>query len=128
MFESIKEFRAKATQEDCQNLLNFIQSQPKKVKAFPNETYNFSYSAAMEYLKKEGFIEDKNDIPDTKKTEEFLIRPGQQGPQKDFVDRSFSIPKSILLRLDNLCSDNWQYTRKAIFAKLLDDALRHYGY
>ncbi|MGN0513111.1 MAG: hypothetical protein ACI4GD_02445 [Lachnospiraceae bacterium] len=61
----------------------------------------------------------------SKKTEEFIIRAGEK---KEFTSRSFSISNDILARIDKLSDDNWQYSKKAIVNKLLDDALSKYGY
>lgn len=61
----------------------------------------------------------------SKKTEEFIIRAGEK---KEFTSRSFSISNDILARIDKLSEDNWQYSKKAIVNKLLDDALSKYGY
>lgn len=60
--------------------------------------------------------------------EEFIIRPGTTKEEKTFISRSFIIDNQILKRIDQLASDNWQYSKKAIINQLLDDALQKYGY
>lgn len=60
-------------------------------------------------------------------TEEFIIRPSKK-EEIAFVSRTFNVSKDILDRIDNLAKDNWQYSKKAIVNKLLDDALKKYGY
>lgn len=120
-FKSIQDFRNRATKKDMEELEAFINKQTKKADAFPNETYDFSYSSASTYLKEKGYLSSnaKNE------TKEFIIK----GLKKtEFTSRSFSVQKDILNRIDNLAEDNWQYSKKAIINKLLDDALKTYGY
>ena len=126
-YSSIKDFRSRATEQDMETLEAFINAQPKKTEAFPNETYNFSYTSAASFLREQGYLGGK-----TKQTRdaanaapEFIIRPGEK---KEFTNRSFSIQKDILDRLDRLANDNWQYSKKAVINKLLDEALSQYGY
>ena len=57
--------------------------------------------------------------------EEFIIRA--TGP-KEFVSRSVVLQKDITERIDKLSENNWQYSKKAIINKLLDEALKKYGY
>ena len=127
MFESIQDFRERATEEDYKTLEEFILQQSNRVAAFPNDNYKFSYSAASKLLRKQGFLGGQKKTPEPEH-EEFMIRPGQLERHQAFVDRSFSLPKELLGRLDTLCNDNWQYTKKAIIARLIDEALSKYGY
>ena len=124
-FSSIKDFRNNATEEDMKALETFIKSQAKKSKAFPNETYNFSYSSAATELRKHGYLGGFKESKSTEEAEEFIIRAGEK---TKFTSRSFSISTDILTRIDKLSDDNWQYSKKAIVNKLLDDALKRYGY
>lgn len=122
-YNSIQEFRENATEEDMQELERYILSQPKRTGCIPNETYNFSYSSAAEFLKKKGYLGGKKET--NMETDEFIIRGGEK---KEFITRSLSIQKDVLERIDKLAADNWQYSKKAIISKLLDDALSKYGY
>ena len=124
-FSSIKDFRANATEEDMKELEAFIETQPKKSEAFPNEKYGFSYSSAATELRKHGYLGGFKESGTAKETEEFIIRPGTK---TEFTSRSFSISTDILTRIDKLANENWQYSKKAIVNKLLDDALKKYGY
>ena len=121
-FTSIQDFRSRATDADMQELEAYILAQPKKADAFPTDIYNFSYTSASTYLRSKGYLGGTQapELP------AFVIsRPGERG---DFTNRSFSIQSDILARFDKLADDNWQYSKKAIINKLLDDALSKYGY
>ena len=123
-FTSIQDFRSRATDADMQELEAYILAQPKKADAFPTDAYNFSYTSASTYLRSKGYLggtrSASDDIPD------FIIsRPGERG---EFVNRSFSVQSDILARFDRLAEDHWQYSKKAIINRLLDDALSKYGY
>lgn len=124
-FSSIQDFRDRATDQDRVDLEAFILAQPKKVEAFPNDTYGFSYSSAANYLREKGYLGGKKEKSEKEETPEFIIRGGER---KEFVSRSFSMQKDILDRLDKLSQENWQYSKKAILNKLLDEALAKYGY
>ena len=124
-FSSIQDFRSRASEEDMKELEAFITAQPKKAEAFPNETYNFSYSSASTYLRKQGYLGGEREQASADEIPEFIIRSGEK---KEFTSRSFSVQKDILARIDKLADDNWQYSKKAIINKLLDDALKLYGY
>lgn len=125
-FSSIQDFRSRATEDDMKALEAFIIAQPKKAEAFPNETYGFSYSSASQYLRDQGYLGGRRETsPQEKEIPEFIIRSGEK---KDFTNRSFSIQTDILARIDKLADDNWQYSKKAVINKLLDEALAKYGY
>lgn len=125
-FSSIQDFRDRATDQDMKDLEVFIGNQPKKAEAFPNETYNFSYSSASTYLRENGYLGGKRQKSEpTEEAPEFIIRGGEK---KECTSRTFSVQKDILTRIDKLSDDNWQYSKKAIINKLLDDALKAYGY
>ena len=125
-FSSIQDFRSRATEDDMKELEAFINAQPKKSEAFPNEKYNFSYSSASQYLRSQGYLGGRNEAAAQEtETPEFIIRSGER---RDFVNRSFSVRTDILGRIDKLANDNWQYSKKAIINKLLDEALAKYGY
>lgn len=127
MFNSIQEFRDKATPEDKQALADYLNSSPKKSEALPNETYKFSYTSASTYLREEGYQVGRgsSSTKEENESEEFIIRAS--GP-KEFVSRSVVLQKDITERIDKLSEDNWQYSKKAIINKLLDEALKKYGY
>lgn len=104
----------------------FINAQPKKAEAFPNETYGFSYSSASQYLRDQGYLGGRREAsPQKEEIPEFIIRSGER---KEFTSRSFSVQTDILARIDKLADDNWQYSKKAVINKLLDEALAKYGY
>ena len=125
-FSSIQDFRSRATEDDMKELEAFINAQPKKSEAFPNEIYNFSYSSASQYLRSQGYLGGRHEAAAQEtETPEFIIRSGER---RDFVNRSFSVRTDILGRIDKLANDNWQYSKKAIINKLLDEALAKYGY
>ena len=125
-FSSIQDFRSRATEDDMKEQEAFINAQPKKSEAFPNETYNFSYSSASQYLRSQGYLGGRHEAAAQEtETPEFIIRSGER---RDFVNRSFSVRTDILGRIDKLANDNWQYSKKAIINKLLDEALAKYGY
>lgn len=124
-FSSIQVFRDCATDQDMADLEAFILAQPKRAEAFPNSSYGFSYSSAANYLKEKGYLGGKKEKTEQEETPEFIIRGGKK---KEFVSRSFSVQKDILNRLDKLSEENWQYSKKAIVNKLLDEALAKYGY
>lgn len=126
-FSSIQDFRSRATNEDMAALEAFIAMQQKKAEAFPNETYNFSYTSAATYLRSKGYLGDtRKQAPAAKKTPEFSI--SNLGERGNFTNRSFSVRDTTLERFDKLCKDYWQYSKKAVFDKLFDEALRKYGY
>lgn len=127
LFNSIQEFRDKATAEDKQTLADYLNSSPKKSKALPNETYKFSYTSASTYLRDEGYQVGRgsSSTKEESDSEEFIIRAA--GP-KEFVSRSVVLQKDITERIDKLSGDNWQYSKKAIINKLFDEALKKYGY
>ena len=120
IYESIDAFRKNATEDDIQELRDFIQAQKNKKEAFPCEKYNFSYTAASMFLKD---TKDKNDNKD----DNIGFAIGMLGT-KEFVSRSVVLQTDICDRLDNLSKDYWQYSKKAIINKLLDEALAKYGY
>jgi len=126
-FNSIQEFRDKATAEDKQKLADYLNSSPKKSEALPNETYDFSYTSASTYLRSEGYQVGRGSSSSKEESdsEEFIIRAS--GP-KEFVSRSVVLQKDITERIDKMSTDNWQYSKKAIINKLLDEALKKYGY
>lgn len=125
-FSSIQDFRSRATEDDMKKLEAFINAQPKKAEAFPNETYNFSYSSASQYLRDQGYLGGRREAAAKEsETPEFIIRAGEK---KEFTSRSFSVQTDILARIDKLAEDNWQYSKKAVINKLLDEALAKYGY
>lgn len=124
-YSSIKDFRANATEEDMKELEAFIEAQKKKSEAFPNEKYDFSYSSAATELRKHGYLGGFKESGSAEETEEFIIRPGAK---TEFTSRSFCISTDILARIDKLAEENWQYSKKAIVNKLLDEALKKYGY
>lgn len=120
-FKSIQDFRNRATKADLIELESFINNQQKKAEAFPNDKYNFSYTSASSYLREKGYLGGKT----KENTDEFIIK----GLKKtEFTSRTFTIQKDILERINQLADDNWQYSKKAIINKLLDDALKKYGY
>lgn len=120
-FKSIQDFRERATEKDLIDLEKFILKQPKKADAFPNDKYNFSYTSASSYIREKGYLGGKT----KENTDEFIIK----GLKKtEFTSRSFTIQKDILERINRLSEDNWQYSKKAIINKLLDDGLKKYGY
>lgn len=123
-FNSIQEFRDKATETDLQELADYLQSQGKKTEALPNEVYNFSYTSASTYLRQQGYQVGRKSGNDGE-PEEFIIHTA--GP-KNFVSKSVVLQTDIVTRLNRLAADNWQYSKKAIINKLLDDALQKYGY
>ncbi|MDY4968679.1 MAG: hypothetical protein SO101_00225 [Lachnospiraceae bacterium] len=123
-YDSIQDFREKATEKDLKDLENYIKEQPKRTEAFPNEIYNFSYSSAANCLKERGYLGGKKQELNTDPPE-FIIRGGEK---KEFTTRSFAVQQDILNRIDKLAENNWQYSKKAIINKLLDDALNKYGY
>ena len=125
MFQSIDAFRANATEEDMRELEAYILSQRNRAKAFPNENYAFSYSAAAAFLRKQGYLGGLQQEQSSDEAPEFIIRAGEK---TEFISRSFSVQADILARIDKLASDNWQYSKKAIVNKLLDEALAKYGY
>ena len=55
-FESIEDFRGRATEDDYKSLENYIKKQPNRQKAFPNKDYSFSYSAAAAELRAHGYL------------------------------------------------------------------------
>ena len=125
-FLSIQDFRSRATEDDMKELERFINAQPKKADAFPNETYGFSYSSASQCLRSHGYLGGRREAAAQEtKIPEFIIRSGEK---KEFTSRSFSVQTDILARIDRLADDNWQYSKKAIINKLLDEALAKYGY
>lgn len=124
-FKSIQDFRDRATEQDMRELEAFIQAQPKKATAFPNDTYGFSYSSAANYLRDKGYLGGREEKVEKEKNPEFIIKGGEK---KEFTSRSFSVQNDILTRLDKLSEENWQYSKKAIVNKLLDEALSKYGY
>ena len=124
-FSSIQDFRSRATENDLKELEDFINAQPKKADAFPNETYSFSYSSAANELRKHGYLGGERGQAPADEIPEFIIRPGEK---KGYTSRSFSVQADILARIDKLAGDNWQYSRKAVINKLLDEALAKYGY
>lgn len=126
IFKSIQEFRAKATDTDKQALFEYVQSLTKKVDGFPNDIYNFSYSSASRYLTDEGYLTGKpKGNSDKRSITEFIIHTPEP---KEFISRSVTLQTDIIERLDKLADDNWQYSKKAVINKLLDEALARYGY
>lgn len=127
IFNSIQEFRDKATPEDKQALADYLNSSPKKSEAIPNDTYKFSYTSASTYLRDEGYQVGRgsSSTKEESDSEEFIIHAS--GP-KEFISRSVVLQKDITERIDKLSNDNWQYSKKAIINKLLDEALKKYGY
>lgn len=127
-FNSVNEFRCTATDEDYQNLLSYINSLSHKTRDFKNGIYNFSYSSAVTLLKEKGLWENAQSAQrHEKKNENFIIEPSDTKPAA-FTTRSFTVEDSILGRYDKLCEKYWQYSKKAILNKLLDEALNRYGY
>ena len=76
IFNSIQEFRDKATPEDKQALAGYLNSSPKKSEAIPNETYKFSYTSASTYLRDEGYQGGRgsSSTKEESASEEFIIR------------------------------------------------------
>ena len=123
-FVSIQDFRARATEDDMKELETYINKQTKKSEAFPNDTYNFSYTSTASELRKHGYLGGEREAA-KEETPEFIIHGGER---KEYTSRSFAIQTDILTRIDKLAEDNWQYSKKAIVNQLLDDALNKYGY
>ena len=126
-FNSIQEFRNKATAEDKQALADYLNSSLKKSEALPNDTYKFSYSSASTYLREEGYPVGRGSVSPKEESdfEEFVIRSSKP---KEFISKSVVLQKDISERIDKLSNDNWQYSKKAVINKLLDEALQKYGY
>ena len=127
MFESIQDFRKFATEEDYKDLESYILKQSSRAKAFPCDDYHFSYSSAAKCLKEHGYLGGQCTSQNKDKPKRPVVPTKPTNPS-DCITRSFSVPKSILERLDRVCDDNWQYTRKTVFLVLLDAALQQYGY
>lgn len=130
IYNSIQEFRDKATPEDKQALADYLNSSPKKSEALPNDTYKFSYTSASTYLRDEGYqVGRGTSAPKNEPVvEEFSITSHDIALSKDFIQRTVMLQKGIVDRIDKLAADNWQYSKKAILTKLLDEALKKYGY
>lgn len=125
-FISIDDFRRRAEPTDYKELEDFIMSLKNRSKEFENGPYGFSYSSASKVLKK---YHDENDEPKANlEPRKFVLEyePGQPTPK--YATRSFSIEKSILKRLDDLCSDYSRYPKKECINKVIADGLALYGY
>lgn len=127
-FSSIQDFRIHSSEKDKIELEAFILSKKNKSESFPNDMYNFSYSAASNYLRSQGYLGDGRNKNTASSPQEFSIRSGDLSATNEFVTRSFSIDKNILERIDTITTQNRQYSKKAITNKLLDVALKLYGY
>ena len=122
-FKSAQDYRNTATEEDDQELLQYIKESPYPSKAFKNEKYGFSYTTAKTLLKEKGLYDPNSFTTEESKTFAIAVMP-----QETYKARSFQISESNANRLDTMYNDYSQYRKQAIFNKLLDDVLKFYGY
>ena len=130
-FGSIKEFRSTATEKDYRELEEYILKQPQKAKAFPNEAYGFSYSAAAAELRSRGYLQEAAGRSQTEVGEyrkPFEIHSGEVPRDTEQMARTVSLSRKIWNRIDTLAEENWVYSKKMIIVKLFDEAVKQYGY
>ena len=124
-YNSIEDFRTKADEKELYNLETFIKAQRNKSEAFPNEYYHFSYTSASKYLREKGYLGGVKTRDVSTESRKFVIYGDKR---TNFVNRTFTVDKDLLDRMDKLAADNWQYSKKAIYNQLIDIALKIYGY
>jgi len=137
-FESIEDFRTRATEDDCKALETYIKAQPNKQKAFPNEQYGFSYSAAAAELRNRGYLaetrKNKTAEPELNDDEEddILIRhPSSDSERKKdtWNSHTFCIKDTTFARFQALVADNDDlYTKKLLIDAVIRRGLKDYGY
>lgn len=135
-FESIEDFRGRATEDDYKSLENYIKKQPNRQKAFPNKDYSFSYSAAAAELRAHGYLMETR----TKTTasaepdeeDDIIIRhPTDNDERKKdtWNSHTFCIKDTTFARFQALVADNDDlYTKKLLIDAVIRRGLKDYGY
>lgn len=138
-YKSIDDFRAKATEEDYKKLEEYILSKKNKQDSFPNEFYDFSYSAAAKELRERGYLPLKikrksmkdNDIMDTK--EEHNQIPHKTltitgGKNRTYKTRSYPFDEDVLKRFDAMAAYYEDCSKKALLSEILSQGLKDFGF
>jgi len=135
-FDSIKDFRTRATEEDYKALEAYIRSLPNKQADFRNENYNFSYSAAAAELRSHGYLPEtrsKTAMPDIDEEDDIIIRrpsPDDEPRKKDtWSSHTICIKDTTYARFEALVNDNDDlYNKKLLMDYVIRKGLRECGY
>lgn len=141
-FESIDAFRENATESDYKKMEEYILSKKNKQDAFPNQYYNFSYSAAAKELREKGYLplkikrrstkddimdatdkEENNQIPLPHKT---LVITG--GKNRTYKTRSYPFDEEVLKRFDRMAEYYEDCSKKALLSEILNEGLKSFGF
>ena len=134
-FDSIKDFRTRATEEDYKALETYIRSLQNKQDNFPNDNYKFSYSAAAAELRSHGYLTETRSKATTSYNDEdddIIIRrpPADDEPEKEEVWKSHTIcvQEETLARFERLAKTNKRYSKKELMDAVIRKGLRECGY